>query len=156
MTRPLDGVFAELGLTHYLGAFVDQGFDTWDTILDIQESDLYVDDGTSVITYLLTHLQRRPWCKTWPPKGTSHSEHSRCPTDNRPQKLQRRIANARGVAPGTSLVSPKPTSEDSKQDGTRPEPPRSEPQTEGNGVLKRKYRRHPKVRPRHSVPRERR
>jgi hypothetical protein len=42
MSRSLEGVFAELGLTPYLGAFVDQGFDTWETILDIQESDLYV------------------------------------------------------------------------------------------------------------------
>lgn len=32
----------ELGITQYLDAFVDQGFDTWDTILDITESDLSV------------------------------------------------------------------------------------------------------------------
>ncbi len=36
----LEGVFGELGLSQYLGAFLDQGFDTWDTILDITESDL--------------------------------------------------------------------------------------------------------------------
>lgn len=42
MTRQLETAFAELGLTHYLGAFIDQGFDTWEIILDIQESDLYV------------------------------------------------------------------------------------------------------------------
>lgn len=42
MTQVLDDIFAELGLSRYLDAFVDQGFDTWDTILDIQESDLYV------------------------------------------------------------------------------------------------------------------
>lgn len=40
MPRELEGVFAELGLAQYLDAFVDQGFDSWDTILDIQESDL--------------------------------------------------------------------------------------------------------------------
>jgi hypothetical protein len=42
MTRELEAIFRELGLAQYLDAFVDQGFDTWDTILDIQESDLYV------------------------------------------------------------------------------------------------------------------
>lgn len=36
----LDHIFEELGISQYLGAFVDQGFDSWDTILDITESDL--------------------------------------------------------------------------------------------------------------------
>lgn len=36
----LEEVFRELGISQYLDAFVDQGFDTWDTILDITESDL--------------------------------------------------------------------------------------------------------------------
>ncbi|KAG5926240.1 hypothetical protein E4U42_003501 [Claviceps africana] len=40
MSRELGGIFADLGLSQYLDAFVDQGFDAWDTILDIQESDL--------------------------------------------------------------------------------------------------------------------
>lgn len=40
MPRELESAFVELGLTQYLDAFVDQGFDSWDTILDIQESDL--------------------------------------------------------------------------------------------------------------------
>lgn len=40
MTHHLESTFRELGLAQYLDAFVDQGFDTWDTILDIQESDL--------------------------------------------------------------------------------------------------------------------
>ena len=31
-----------LGLSQYLQSFVSEGFDTWDTILDITESDLYV------------------------------------------------------------------------------------------------------------------
>lgn len=42
MSSDLESVFAELGLSQYLGAFVEQGFDEWDIILDIQESDLYV------------------------------------------------------------------------------------------------------------------
>lgn len=35
----LGNIFAELGLTHYLDDFIEQGFDTWETILDITESD---------------------------------------------------------------------------------------------------------------------
>jgi len=31
-----------LGLEQYLDAFLGEGFDTWETLLDIQESDLYV------------------------------------------------------------------------------------------------------------------
>jgi hypothetical protein len=41
MSSDLESIFAELGLSQYLGAFVEQGFDEWDIILDIQESDLY-------------------------------------------------------------------------------------------------------------------
>ena len=40
MNQDLDAVFSELGLSQYLGTFVEQGFDTWETILDIQETDL--------------------------------------------------------------------------------------------------------------------
>jgi hypothetical protein len=32
--------FATLGLSQYLGGFIDEGFDTWASILDITESDL--------------------------------------------------------------------------------------------------------------------
>lgn len=38
----LADVFEELGLSQYLDSFVEQGFDTWETCLDIRESDLYV------------------------------------------------------------------------------------------------------------------
>jgi hypothetical protein len=60
------------------------------------------------------------------------------------QKLQRRIANARGIAPSVSLpLKPKP--DEVKQDGSRQEPTKPEGSQEGAGVVKRKYRRHPKV-----------
>lgn len=36
----LGETFEELGLSQYLDVFLEQGFDTWDTILDITESDL--------------------------------------------------------------------------------------------------------------------
>lgn len=38
----LEEIFEELGLTQYLESFLEQGFDTWETCLDIRESDLYV------------------------------------------------------------------------------------------------------------------
>lgn len=111
MTHELEGVFADLGLTQYLDAFVDQGFDAWDIILDIQESDL---DALGV---KLGHRR----------------------------KLQRRIANARGIAPSISLASPsKSGPEESKQDGLRREASRTDASSETSGVTKRKYRRHPK------------
>lgn len=40
MSPRLAEIFGELGIEQYLDAFVDQGFDTWETIQDITESDL--------------------------------------------------------------------------------------------------------------------
>ncbi|OAQ70593.2 high mobility group, superfamily [Pochonia chlamydosporia 170] len=111
MTQELERVFADLGLAQYLDAFIDQGFDAWDTILDIQESDL---DALGV---KLGHRR----------------------------KLQRRIANARGIAPSVSLSSSaKQSLDESKQDGLRRDSARTDGSSETNGVTKRKYRRHPK------------
>ena len=42
MSQRLEDIFAELGLSQYLNLFLDQGFDSWETILDITESDLFV------------------------------------------------------------------------------------------------------------------
>ena len=36
-------VFERLGLHKYIGIFAEEGFETWETILDITESDLYVE-----------------------------------------------------------------------------------------------------------------
>lgn len=41
MTQSVEEIFGELGISQYLDAFIEQGFDNWDTILDITESDLY-------------------------------------------------------------------------------------------------------------------
>lgn len=38
----LKGRLERLGLAQYLQAFVDEGFDSWEIIVDITESDLYV------------------------------------------------------------------------------------------------------------------
>jgi hypothetical protein len=65
-----------------------------------------------------------------------------------PQKLQRRIANFRGIAPDASLVSPtQSTAEELKtQDAVKPEIPTIDGREAlGLIVTKRKYRRHPKV-----------
>ena len=35
-------MFDDIGLTQYLHSFLEQGFDTWETILDITEPDLYI------------------------------------------------------------------------------------------------------------------
>lgn len=64
------------------------------------------------------------------------------------QKLQRRIANSRGIAPDASLVSPTQAAvEDLKlHDGIKTEPSTVDSrETAGIIVTKRKYRRHPKV-----------
>lgn len=61
------------------------------------------------------------------------------------KKLQRRIANYRGVAPDASLVSPTRTSiEDARHDSNRTDADRIDAKV-GPAVVKRKYRRHPKV-----------
>jgi hypothetical protein len=62
----------------------------------------------------------------------------------RVQRLQRRIANARGIDPSISLSSIKAAIEEGKQDGTYK---KREPGHNGDGSSgpKRKYRRHPKV-----------
>jgi hypothetical protein len=35
-----------LGLEQYFDAFIGEGFDSWETLLDIQETDLYVFEST--------------------------------------------------------------------------------------------------------------
>ena len=37
----LDAILCRLGLDQYLADFVAEGFETWNTVLDITESDLY-------------------------------------------------------------------------------------------------------------------
>ncbi|KAH0528642.1 hypothetical protein TsFJ059_003474 [Trichoderma semiorbis] len=110
MSQELEAIFRELGIAQYLDTFVEQGFDTWETILDIQESDL---DALGV---KLGHRRR----------------------------LQRRIANARGIDPSISLSSIKSSPEESKHEGAHK---KREPPSHGGELIivpKRKYRRHPK------------
>lgn len=112
----LSEVFAELGISHYLNDFVEQGFDTWETILDIKESDF------DALNVKLGHRR----------------------------KIQRKIANSRGLSADRALGSPVQApiddrlTEDQKAGGAKPD-------TKDGGVgglnhgAKRKYRRHPKA-----------
>lgn len=113
MAKQLAEVFGDLGISQYLDSFLDQGFDTWETILDITESDL---DALGV---KLGHRR----------------------------KLQRRIANTRGLAPDAALVSPiRPSAEESRPEAPKPEPTTAEaPEPTLAVATKRKYRRHPKA-----------
>lgn len=43
MTQALHDAFSVLDMTQYLRLFLEQGFDTWDSVLDITEADMYVE-----------------------------------------------------------------------------------------------------------------
>jgi hypothetical protein len=108
----LGDIFAELGISQYLQDFLEQGFDTWETILDITESDF---DALGV---KLGHRR----------------------------KLQRKIANSRGLSSDRALASPRHTPSDERQSDEQRNATKVE-NKDGNGAphgAKRKYRRHPK------------
>ncbi|KAM3066849.1 hypothetical protein ACMFMF_009902 [Clarireedia jacksonii] len=106
-------IFAELGISHYLHDFIEQGFDSWDTILDITESDF---DALGV---KLGHRR----------------------------KLQRKIANSRGLSSDRALASPTGAGpSDGQVDEQKGGGGRGDVKEGGSGPhgAKRKYRRHPK------------
>jgi HMG (high mobility group) box/SAM domain (Sterile alpha motif) len=109
----LGDIFAELGISHYLQDFLEQGFDTWETILDITESDF------DALRVKLGHRR----------------------------KLQRKIANSRGLSSDRALASPRNTPSDDRQaEETRTAGTKVDSK-DGSGPpqgAKRKYRRHPK------------
>ena len=37
----IEPILQRLGLSEYCAVFVAEGFDTWETVLDVQENDLY-------------------------------------------------------------------------------------------------------------------
>lgn len=111
----LGEIFAELGISHYLHDFIEQGFDTWETILDITESDF---DALGV---KLGHRR----------------------------KLQRKIANSRGLSADRALASPRHTPteeppEEQKAVAAKAEGKDGAGSTGAPHGAKRKYRRHPK------------
>ncbi|QSZ35118.1 hypothetical protein DSL72_007983 [Monilinia vaccinii-corymbosi] len=110
----LSKIFEELGIGHYLDTFLEQGFDSWDTILDITESDF---DALGV---KLGHRR----------------------------KLQRRIANTRGLPLGRALASPTSTTPGDINGDEQPKVGEVRDIKEGGSGphgAKRKYRRHPKT-----------
>nr|XP_036580622.1 HMG box protein [Colletotrichum truncatum]KAF6788617.1 HMG box protein [Colletotrichum truncatum] len=80
MAQELESIFSELGISQYLDTFLEQGFDTWETILDITESDL---DALGVKLGHRRKLQRRiansrghaPDASLVSPTRTSVEEH---------------------------------------------------------------------------------
>ncbi|TVY47275.1 High mobility group protein [Lachnellula occidentalis] len=108
----LGEIFAELGVSHYLDDFIEQGFDTWETILDITESDF---DALGV---KLGHRR----------------------------KLQRKIANTRGLSSDRALASPRHTPSEDRQPEEQKAGAIKADLREGGAAhgAKRKYRRHPK------------
>ncbi|KAK4073297.1 transcriptional regulator family: HMG [Purpureocillium lilacinum] len=110
MTRELESILTQLGLAQYLGLLVDEGFDTWEALLDIQESDL------ETLGVKLGHRR----------------------------KLQRHIANARGLRPGSPLLDLTPAQEGSVADGSRNGLTGPSDTGESGSITKRRYRRHPK------------
>jgi len=61
MSQELEAIFRELGLVQYLHVFVEQGFDTWDTILDITESDLWVPSASAIEEITNSRSAAMPW-----------------------------------------------------------------------------------------------
>lgn len=105
----LADIFAELGISHYLQEFIEQGFDSWDTILDITESDF------DVLGVKLGHRR----------------------------KIQRRIANTRGVSSDTAL-DPRNTPPIERFVEELPRIRSESKEVISAPSVKRKYRRHPK------------
>lgn len=107
-------IFAELSISQYLDSFIEQGFDSWETILDITESDF---DALGV---KLGHRR----------------------------KIQRKIADSRGISTERALASPTQHSLDDRH--ISEEQKSSRIKGDGKEQLglsnngKRKYRRHPK------------
>lgn len=56
MSTELARILTQLGLTQYLGVLVDEGFDTWEAVLDIQEPDLWVLNASRVSNYTNTMM----------------------------------------------------------------------------------------------------
>jgi hypothetical protein len=80
MSSDLESIFAELGLSQYLGAFIEQGFDEWDIILDIQESDLYVPLASTLSGNYTDFLTETHWASNL---ATAGYEKCHCPLRQR-------------------------------------------------------------------------
>ncbi|KAL9621279.1 MAG: hypothetical protein Q9160_004300 [Pyrenula sp. 1 TL-2023] len=108
----LGSILTRLGLEGYLPAFLEEGFDTWETVLDITENDLTA-----------LHVKRG---------------HRR--------RLQRAIAQSRGISYDRALGSPAIEGHEQGSEIPHSSPTHVAPDRAGAGgtETKRKYRRHPK------------
>ncbi|ELR02114.1 hypothetical protein GMDG_05273 [Pseudogymnoascus destructans 20631-21] len=112
----LGDIFDELGLTQYLDSFLDQGFDTWDTILDITEPDF------DVLGVKLGH-RRKLQRKIAATRGISHAQALASPKRGTASLEDKQSDDTKGATPRSD-----------GKDGNA--------STQPSG--KRKYRRHPK------------
>lgn len=113
----LEEIFEEIGLTQYLDTFIEQGFDTWETILDIRESDF------KALGVKLGHRRKL----------------------ERKIAAYRGISNTQALAP-TKSASP-PGTEDAAASDEASKNATPKPGKDGSNLQpsgKRKYRRHPK------------
>ncbi|KFZ07441.1 hypothetical protein V502_09862, partial [Pseudogymnoascus sp. VKM F-4520 (FW-2644)] len=108
-------IFDELDLAQYLDSFLEQGFDTWDTILDITEPDL------DVLGVKLGH-RRKLQRKIAATRGIRHGQ-ALAPPKRSSSSLDKLLEEGKGVT----------TSRSDRKDGSSSMQPSK----------KRKYRRHP-------------
>ena len=110
----LESIFERLGLQQYLPSFLDEGFDTWDTVLYITESDL---DALNVRLGHRRKLQRE----------IAHA---------RAINIEQVIQTAVRSAPGDDGLQPDSDSKSTTSQGDQ--------RVAISSGSKRKYRRHPK------------
>ncbi|KAI9776349.1 MAG: hypothetical protein M1839_000429 [Geoglossum umbratile] len=132
----LSDILTRLGLSQYFEPFVQEGFDTWETVLDITESDL------ESLNVRLGHRRVRV-----PRSASELVLIASLLTQIWYQRLQREIASARGQSAEQPLGSPTRPLLTEKAILVREERASSiRGEFKGNvGGGKRKYRRHPKV-----------
>lgn len=143
----LGAIFSRLGLEQYLDAFVTEGFESWNTVLDITESDLY-----DVSRPCLAKVR---WANHFSDALGVKLGHRRVSETNRGierhgakgvdkwQKLQREIANSRNYE-ADHHSPPGGEGRHARLDG-RLSRDRSSGKAAAGLVEKRKYQRHPKV-----------
>jgi hypothetical protein len=70
MPQALGSTLARLGLSQYLDVFIEHGFDSWETVLDVTEADLCV---LAAVPLPPPHLPMTPDSATQPNTSGAHS-----------------------------------------------------------------------------------
>ena len=145
-------ILSRLGLAQYVGKFSEEGFENWETVLDITESDLY--DRIYITSAIHTCIliggirdalgvklghRRVSSCRM---NAHLRWEYLAAIELNLIQILQREIAQTRGVSLEQLNPSFRSSNHEDRNEG-------DESRVDGRGAAgtggKRKYRRHPKV-----------